>query len=119
LGFFLANLFLHFHLVNLLLSLDILTSFFTLKQALLQGGQLILLLLENSLSFLLDFSLLFFDKPLFDSLLLQIEFILGKIPVQLSLVDFFSWFGICNNNHKHVIRSKSNSIEMENLGSFG
>lgn len=102
-SFLFSQSFLHFHLFYFLLLFHILSLFFVLKQFPLKLLKLLLLLPQNCFSFFFNLLLSFFVQFLLNLFFLQIQLVLGKVPVYLALFDVISGFSLRDNHNEHVI----------------
>ena len=117
-SFFSSQLLLQLCLLYLLLLLNIFTSFLILLQFPLKLFKLLLLLAEDCLIFFLNLLLFFLHLFFLNHLLSQVKLILSQIPVNGLGVNFISGFSSWNHHHKHVVRSKSQTIIMFELCPF-
>jgi hypothetical protein len=77
--------------------------------------ELFLLLLQDQVGFFLELPLLFFIDFLLEGLFLEVELVLGEIPVNQLLIDFLSRLTLRNQDQEDIICAETYPIKMEDF----
>lgn len=71
--------------------------------------------MEYGFGFFFNFALFLLILFPFDDFLLEVEFVLGKVPIDFLLLDGLSGLCFWKQEQEHVIGPKTDSIQVEHL----